>query len=157
MAQPPLRLVWTIGPKGVDTGVNGMKVGVGSGGAVHSKRLLTGLKTQRSGSSQSVFVWHWSPSSSGGAHVPCVPKMSQRFGSRQVSESQHTPSVQKPVSQTSGLVHGPPVGTAVGPGVNVGVGVGRMVQSPGESATLHDSPDGHDSEVQHTRSSVLQK
>jgi hypothetical protein len=41
--------------------------------------------------------------------------------------------------------------------VGVGVGVGTMVQSPGESGTLHDSPERHELEVQQTCSSVLQK
>src|SRR5262249_40880748 len=119
--------------------------------------MLTGSKAQMSGSSQSVFFSHGSPSCSGGAQTPCVPKMSQRLGSRHIASSQHTPLVQKPVPQTSGLVQGAPVGTAVGSGVHVGVAVGIRTQSPPEPETLQDWPPGHDWEVQHTPSSVLQK
>jgi len=53
--QPPLRLVLTIGPGAVGAGVNGMNVGVGCGGTVHTNWLLNGSKAQINGSSQSVF------------------------------------------------------------------------------------------------------
>jgi hypothetical protein len=146
--QPPLWLTVTIGSE-IGVGVNvGKNVGVAVGGTVQKSR--PDVKSGKHSSvtpppSQSVFFSHGCPGPSWALHVPLNPMMSQRLGSRQLSESQHTLLVQKPDEHMSGL----PGSQVIPSAIFVGVGVGKRTQSP---VSPQAWPLGQAWTVQHTPS-----